>query len=181
MTYQVTHPNLHLTNLFRALVSQIMTAANGLQFESALTMKCAVMELLNLTALILKGRQAAAEPNKTGRPRFMRQKIIRHCQELEEKRTSELFFVKELAAACGVSERTLRTAFNENFGTGPAHYFQLRQLHQVNRVLRASDPETKSVTDILVENGIWDFGRFASRHLRLFGKRPSKTLRTKRH
>ena len=180
MTCQVTHPNLHLTNLFRALVSQIMTAANGSQFESAPTMNCAAMELLNLTALILKDRQAAAKPNKTGRPRFMRQEIIRHCQELVEKRTSELFFVKELAAACGVSERTLRTAFNENFGTGPVHYFQLRQLHQINRVLRASDPETESVTGILVENGVWEFGRFASRYFRLFGELPSKTLRTKR-
>jgi AraC-like DNA-binding protein len=85
-----------------------------------------------------------------------------------------------LAAAASVSERTLRTAFKEYFGVGPVHYLQLRHLHRVHRAIKAADPEEVSVSQILVGQGEWAFGRFASRYRRLFGELPSDTLRKKR-
>ena len=83
----------------------------------------------------------------------------------------------ELAAAAGCSERTLETVFNEYFGVGPRRYLHLRQLNLIRRALKASDPETTSVTELLVRYGVWEFGRFASRYRRLFGELPSETLR----
>ena len=103
--------------------------------------------------------------------------IIRRCRELLEDREGESVLVEELAAAGEVSERTLRTAFNECFGVGPVRYLQLRRLHQVYCALRAAEPEAVSVCDTLVRYGEWEFGRFASRYRRLFGERPSETLR----
>ena len=180
MTCRVTRPNLQGANQFRALVDQIMTAAaHCLQFESTAAATSAGTELLNATSLIAGERQAG-QPNQKGRPKFPRQKIIRRCQELVEERDGELVRLGDLAAAADVSERTLRTAFHEYFGIGPVRYLQLRQLHQVNRALKASDPEAESVTNVLAEHGVWDFGRFASQYHRLFGERPSETLRTKR-
>ncbi|MGB5636772.1 MAG: helix-turn-helix domain-containing protein [Waterburya sp.] len=85
-----------------------------------------------------------------------------------------------MAAAAQVSERTLRTAFNEYFGVGPIRYLQLRQLNQVHHALGAADPEAVSVSDVLFRNGVWELSRFASRYRRLFGELPSETLRTKR-
>ena len=106
--------------------------------------------------------------------------IIRRSKELLEEHKGRPVHVGELAAAAEVSERTLRTAFNEYFGVGPVRYLQLRQLHQVHRALRAADPEADSVADVLVKNGVWEFSRFATRYRRLFGERPLETLRTKR-
>ena len=180
MTCRVTRPNLQLANQFRSFVSQIMTAAAKCsQFESAPAATCAATELLNVTSLIVGERQAG-EPHQKGRPRFSRQEIVRRCQEQLEERDGKLVHVEELAAAAEVSERTLRTAFNEYLGIGPVRYLQLRQLHRVNRALRASDLEAASVTGVLVEQGVWEFSRFASRYRRLFGELPSETLRAKR-
>ena len=180
MTCRVTRPNLQVANQLRTFVSQIMTvAANCSQFESAPATKCAATELLNVTSLVAGERQAG-EPHQKGRPRFLRQEIIRRCQEKLEERDGELVHLEELAAAAEVSERTLRTAFNEYYGIGPVRYLQLRQIHRVNRALRASDPKAASVTSVLLEHGVWEFSRFASRYRRLFGELPSETLRTKR-
>jgi AraC family ethanolamine operon transcriptional activator len=85
----------------------------------------------------------------------------------------------EMAAAAGVSERTLRRAFTEHYGVGPVRYLQLRQLHQVHRALRAAQPEEQSVSEILLAHGEWAFSRFAFRYRQLFGELPSETLRSK--
>ena len=82
----------------------------------------------------------------------------------------------EDSTAAGVSERTLRNAFNEYFGVGPSRYLQLRRLRAVRRALRAADPEQESVTGVLVRHGEWEFSRFARRYRQLFGELPSETL-----
>jgi AraC family ethanolamine operon transcriptional activator len=99
--------------------------------------------------------------------------------ELIEQRDGDVVAVGDFAAAASVSERTLRTAFNEYFGVGPVRYLHLRQLHQVKHTLQVADPEADSVSDVLVQHGVWEFGLFASRYRRLFGELPSDTLRTK--
>lgn len=176
---RVTRPNRQAANQFRALVHQIMTAdANFPQFESSPAATFAEAELMKVASSIV-GEQQAGELKHDGRPKFPRQEIIRRAKELLEARSTEPIHVGELAAAAEVSERTLRTAFNEYFGVGPVRYLQLRQLHQVHHALRAADPEEVSVSDILVQHGEWEFGRFASRYRRLFGELPSETLRTR--
>ena len=116
-----------------------------------------------------------------GRPKLSRKKIIDRCQNLLEVRNDQPVLVEELATAASVSERTLRTAFNEYFGVGPVRYLQLRQLHQIYRALQVADPEAVSVSDMFLEYGVWEFGRFASRYRRLFGELPSETLRRKKY
>jgi AraC family ethanolamine operon transcriptional activator len=83
----------------------------------------------------------------------------------------------ELATQAGVSERTLRTAFNEYDQIGPREYLQIRQLHAVRGDLLVSDPAKKTVTDILTRWGVWEFGRFSGRYKRHFGELPIETLR----
>ena len=83
----------------------------------------------------------------------------------------------DLATAAGVSERTLRYAFNEYYGVGPVRYLQLKQLHQVRRALRAGEPEQTTISNILAQHEIWEFSRFASRYRRIFNELPSETLR----
>ncbi len=173
----MTRPNLQVANHFQALVRQTMaTAADFPQFESSPAAICAAAELTKVASVVV-GERHAGEPVHEGRPRLNRAEIIRRTNNLLEERAGEPVLLEELAAAANVSERTLRTAFHQYFGVAPARYLQLRQLHQVYRALRAADAEALGVSDVLLQHGVWELGRFASRYRRLFGERPSETLR----
>ncbi len=177
---RLTQPNQALAHRFGTIVQQIMAAgADCPAFESAPAATAAATELLRIAASVV-GERRANEPKREGRPRLSRQEIIRRSKALLEARDGEPVLVAELAAAADVSERTLETAFNEYFGVGPARYLRLRRLHQVYRALRAADAEAVSVSEVLVRHGEWQFGRFASRYRRVFGERPSETLRAKK-
>ena len=176
---RVSRPNCQLVEQFRALMRQLLTAAaNCSEFESSSAATRTAEELRQVTSLVI-GQRQAGNPHQEGRPKLRREVIIRRSKELLKKHNGEPFVVEELAAAVEVCERTLRTAFNEYFGMGPARYFQLRQLNLVHRALRAADSETVTVSDVLLQYGVWEFGRFASRYSRLFGELPSQTLQTK--
>jgi AraC family ethanolamine operon transcriptional activator len=177
---RVTRENRGIANRLRESALQIMTAATaGPQFESGPAAISASEALLQSTLPVL-GRSLAVESRDKGRPRVPRMEIIDRAMALMEARRGEPVLVGELAAAAKVSERTLRTAFNEYFGTGPVHYLQLRQLHHVHRGLATADPDAVSVTEVLTQNGVWQWGRFAAHYRKLFGELPSETLRTKR-
>lgn len=85
--------------------------------------------------------------------------------------------VADLADACAVSERTVRSVFHDFYGLSPVRYLQVRKLNEVRRALKAAEPEEKRVTHILAEHGVWSFGRFASQYRKMFGESPSDTLR----
>jgi AraC family ethanolamine operon transcriptional activator len=176
-TCRVTRPHLQATRQFRDAVGQIITAAaNHSQFESTGAASCAAAELFSVAALFV-GQRQAGEPIPQGRPRLPREEVIRRSKKLLKKREGERILVADLAAAAEVSERTLRTAFNEYYGVAPVRYLQMRQLHRVRRTLREAHPEAVTVSDVLVAHGEWEFSRFASRYRRLFGELPSETLR----
>jgi AraC family ethanolamine operon transcriptional activator len=94
-----------------------------------------------------------------------------------DQHDGEYLSVEQLAAAAGVSERTLRDAFQRYFGLAPVRYLNRRTLHQVRRALKASDPSAATVTDIATQFGVWELGRFARDYRSLFGELPSETLR----
>jgi AraC-like DNA-binding protein len=50
-------------------------------------------------------------------------------------------------------ERTLRTAFEEYFGVSPTRYLKLRTLHQARSILKRSEPDAVSVTEVAVGLG----------------------------
>ncbi|MGK7962620.1 helix-turn-helix domain-containing protein [Crocosphaera sp.] len=117
------------------------------------------------------------KPNLEGRPKIAREKIIARCRNFIEECKGKPVTVKELATVAQVSERTLRTTFNEYFGISPARYLKLRQLHQVHRALRATESKKVLISDIMAQYGVWELGRFAGQYRRLFGELPSQTLR----
>jgi len=130
--------------------------------------------------VVCVGQPQQIEPHPRGRTRLPRQEIIRRSKELLEAHHNEHVFVEELAVAAQVSQRTLRTAFNDYFGVAPVRYLHLKKLNQVHHALKAADPEADSVSSILMAHGEWELSRFASRYRRLFGELPSETLRRKR-
>jgi transcriptional regulator GlxA family with amidase domain len=97
-----------------------------------------------------------------------------------DSRDGDYLTVPDLAAAAGVSERTLRDAFQAYFGMGPVQYLRVRTLNLARRALQRSDPALTTVTDVAMQFGVWELGRFAHRYELLFGELPSDTLR-RRH
>jgi transcriptional regulator GlxA family with amidase domain len=89
----------------------------------------------------------------------------------------EYVTVPDLASAAGVSERTLRAAFQGYFGIGPVQFLRLRTLNQVRDSLRNCDPALTTVTDVATRFGVWELGRLARDYRLLFGELPSQTLR----
>jgi AraC family ethanolamine operon transcriptional activator len=119
---------------------------------------------------------SARKPSPTlGRPTVPRGRIVRQSLGWLEGQNGPAS-VEELAAAAAVSQRTLRTAFNDYFGVGPVRYLKLRQLHQVRRALRQAGREQTTVTEVAVRFGVWELGRFAHEYRLLFGELPSATL-----
>ena len=180
MICRVTRPDRQVAEQFLALVRGPLTvAARHPEFEGSLASTRVAADLLRVGSLVL-GKRDTAERSPPGRPKASRQEIIRRSMELLEEREGEHIAVPNLAAAANVSERTLRTAFDEYYGVGPVGYLQLRKLHQVRRALQAAEPDEVTVSSVLLEHGIWDFGRFAARYRHQFDELPSETLRAKR-
>ena len=111
-----------------------------------------------------------------GRHAIPRRQIVRTSMEFADQHVGEYLSVQQLAAAAGVSERTLRDAFQHCFGLAPVQYLNRRTLHQVRRCLEAADPSVATVTEIATQFGVWQLGRFARDYRFLFGELPSETL-----
>ena len=173
---RLTRPNRQLVMQGMSLVRDLQfAAANCSQFESTPAATIAAAEAMEFVSLIV-GEGKIHEPHQKGRRRISRQEIIRRCNGLFEERDGEHISVRELTARAEVSERTLETAFKELYGEVPTRYLQLRQLNQIHSALRAAEAYKKTVTEILADHGVHEFGRFAGHYRRLYGELPSKTL-----
>lgn len=176
-TCRLTYPNRLLAGQFSALVDHTLSmASRHPEFESSVASKAVAEQLQNLGALIVRGERSSATEH-AGRTRLPREEIIHRAKALLEEREGEHLLMSELAAAAGVSERTLRSAFHEYYGIGPLRYLQVRNAHRVYRALRKAEPGETRVARVLLEHGETEFGRFAQRYRRLFGELPSETLR----
>jgi len=161
---------------FRSVIGRFGEAVHRAStgFESAEAQTAAeqklVPEIRNLLAV-----PQEVEPMH-GRHAIPRRQIVRTSMEFADQHVGEYLSVQQLATAAGVSERTLRDAFQHCFGLAPVQYLNRRTLHQVRRGLESADPSVATVTEIATEFGVWELGRFARDYCNLFGELPSETL-----
>ena len=85
--------------------------------------------------------------------------------------------LKELCAALGVPERSLRTYCTQHLGMGPMNYLRLRRMKLIRLALRSASPADSGVAELARRHGFTEPGRFAARYRQLFGELPSATLR----
>jgi AraC family ethanolamine operon transcriptional activator len=130
--------------------------------------------VLSVLALAL-GSAAQIRPVTYGAP--ARARVLRHVEACLEARKGETVYLADLCAVTGVSERTLRTVFQESYGMSPVQYLKLRRLHQVRRALRRADSDLNTVQSVANSFGIWHLGRFAVEYRKLFGEPPLETLK----
>ncbi len=88
--------------------------------------------------------------------------------------------ISEICAALNVPRRTLHRAFSDRLGIGPIEYLRRKRLSVIHTVLARSDPVETNVSDVAMENGFFELGRFAHYYRKLFGENPSETLRKSR-
>ena len=104
--------------------------------------------------------------------------MARITEVLREREASPLRLA-DLCEVTGVSERTLRTMFLEQFGVGPKRYLRTRKLHAVRAALTVADPARETVSGIARRFGLSDIGRMAKDYSALFGEYPRVTLMRK--
>src|SRR5262245_15840522 len=110
-------------------------------------------------------------PARTGpAPRDLKKAI-----DYMRRNVSRRIATADLAAACGVAERTLRRHFRAFLGLAPLEYLRRLRLAAVREDLlnRAS---SASVTEVATRYGFSHFGRFSSQYRQCFGETPSATL-----
>jgi AraC family ethanolamine operon transcriptional activator len=86
--------------------------------------------------------------------------------------------VPELCAQLRVSRRLLQYCFQEFYGMTPVAHLRAIRLNGVRRALRgASDGGGVNVQDVAAAWGFWHLSQFSADYRKLFGVRPSDTLR----
>ena len=85
--------------------------------------------------------------------------------------------IDELCRALGISRRTLYRAFHDLLDVSPKAYLRLKNLSAARgQLLEAADRPT-TVTQVALDHGFWELGRFSGAYRTMFGETPSETLR----
>ena len=90
------------------------------------------------------------------------------------------FSIPELCGKLRVSHSTLREAFIKVVGVAPHAYFVRQRLNAARHQLARAHPSRETVTNVALELGFTELGRFAQRYRDFFGENPSQTLQRPR-
>ena len=104
--------------------------------------------------------------------------LVRRAIDIAEAQGGQVR-IAEICCQLRVSPGTLQRAFKSVTGVSPQSFFLRRQLNAARGVLLRGDPAERKVTEIALELGFHELGRFAVRYRQLFGESPSQTLRRK--
>lgn len=164
----------NLRNLLRRLISEDWGSMSGPAARRA------EEELLSLVVHASHSRNGQVFARR-GRPAISRHRVVAKALERVEGSQGDMPFLEDLCHAADVSERTLRSVFNEYFGVGPIRYLRLHRLHRIRAALCAAQQGRDTVASIVSGFGVWDFGHFAREYRAAFGESPSQTLRGEGH
>lgn len=173
-----THTRAHLEHVMRArnLVSRLCTEDGSAAFLDDAAVRAAEEEIMMVTTHVLEAA-GRASPKRIGRPSFMRDRVIARALAFIEERRGEPLLIQDLCKAVQVSERTLRTIFQEHFGVGPMRLLKTRQLREIRCALMSPEASDHTVTKIAARFGVWDYSLFARNYKALYGETPLETLR----
>lgn len=109
-------------------------------------------------------------------PLSVRAKIVRQAEDFMRSRLGDPPGTLELCRELGVSDRTLRMAFRERYGSGPIAYLAFLRLNAVRAKLKAD--AGAPIAAVATAFGFHHMGNFAAAYRRLFGERPVDTRRS---
>jgi AraC-like DNA-binding protein len=123
----------------------------------------------------------AAQPNNTviappADARVCASRAVRDALELIESAPEHPWRVADLAAAVGVSCRTLQEAFRRERGVSPLEELRRTRLARARTDLVNGTPGTTSVTEVASRWGFFHLGRFSRTYREVYQESPSQTL-----
>lgn len=109
--------------------------------------------------------------------RSRRQSIVWEAREYVLANRDRAVNVPELCERLHVSRRTLQYCFQDVLGMAPATYLRAIRLNGARRDLSNAARDARSVQDVAIAWGFWHLSQFATDYRKLFGVRPSETLK----
>jgi AraC family ethanolamine operon transcriptional activator len=106
-----------------------------------------------------------------------RQSVVSAARDYVLANRERAVSVPELCERLHVSRRTLQYCFQDVLDMAPATYLRAIRLNGARRDLSAASREARSVQDVAAAWGFWHLSQFATDYRKLFGLRPSETLR----
>ena len=156
---------------FLAIVEQVESGTLELSPATADFLKRSLKEVFAMGIL-------QCMPPRHPVPIHQRAQLVHDVENYMESAGVCPVHVSEICSAFHVSRRTLHRVFLETLGVGPIAYLRRKRLCSIQAILKRSDPATTNVSDIAIEHGFFEHGRFAGYYKALFGEHPSETLRT---
>ena len=105
-------------------------------------------------------------------------RIVRRCEDfLEGGAARQGVRVDEVCRALNISRRTLYRAFHDLLDVSPKAYLRLKNMSAARARLLAAAKRPTTVTQVALDHGFWELGRFAGAYRAMFGEAPSETLR----
>jgi AraC family ethanolamine operon transcriptional activator len=118
------------------------------------------------------------EPIEAPSSRSRRRRIVGESRDYVLANRDRPVSVPELCEHLHVSRRTLQYCFEDVLGMAPASYLRVIRLNGARRELcDASRGGTLSVQNVAAAWGFWHLSQFATDYRKLFGMRPSDTLK----
>ena len=132
-------------------------------------------ESANLLATLLV---SAAFPSDDSRspPLSAGRTGLRRAEEYLVANLTEPISIAEVAQVAGMSARNLSREFRRHRGSTIKEFIKARRLEAANRTLLAADPGATNVTQVALDLGFEQLGRFSVDYGKMFGEKPSETL-----
>lgn len=132
------------------------------------------MELLMLQTL-LAAQPIRSDVSEMSKPRLA-PGYVKVAEAYMAAHAEEMVDMPTLSKAAGVSRRTLNYGFQKYRGTSPTQHLKNIRLERARQDLLRAQPGT-SVTEVAMQWGFTQLGRFAGEYKKRFGEIPSDTLR----
>ena len=159
-------------DLLRNCAALIRTQGEGLP---ARTIDVLRQDLLDgvLTALAQAKAPAARRPGVLNAAR-----IVRGAEDLiEGGGTRRTIQIDDVCRGLNISRRTLYRAFQDLLDVSPKAYLRMKNLSAARARLLDATRRPTTVTQVALDHGFWELGRFAGAYRTMFGESPSETLR----
>ncbi|MGQ4598613.1 AraC-like ligand-binding domain-containing protein [Nocardia sp. R6R-6] len=173
-------PQMDLTIGANRAFRELLTLLTSMLDNDVSHSSLAISEFETLLAgqlLIGQPNRYSEELHRPARPAVAR--TISRAADLIEAHADQHLTGDDIAAAVGISTRSLQDGFRRYFGVTPRTYIRNVRLQRARHELLCADPARVTVTSVAVRWGFSHLGRFSALYRTAFGESPSDTLRLK--
>ena len=105
-------------------------------------------------------------------------RIVRGAEDfVEGGGARQAIQVEDICQALNISRRTLYRAFHDLLDASPKAYLRLKNMSAARARLLDAGNRPTTVTQVALDHGFWELGRFSGAYRAMFGEAPSETLR----